>query len=65
LALALFRLLDITKPGPIDTVQRLQPPGLGIMATICWPAGGWRYGLLCVGAAGGALRLSSSRAKTT
>lgn len=32
LALALFRLLDITKPGPIDSVQRLQPPGVGIMA---------------------------------
>jgi len=32
LALALFRLLDITKPGPIDTVQRLEPPGVGIMA---------------------------------
>jgi phosphatidylglycerophosphatase A len=32
LALGLFRLLDITKPGPIDTVQRLQPPGVGIMA---------------------------------
>jgi phosphatidylglycerophosphatase A len=32
LALALFRVLDITKPGPIDTVQRLQPPGVGIMA---------------------------------
>jgi phosphatidylglycerophosphatase A len=32
LALALFRVLDITKPGPIDTVQRLEPPGVGIMA---------------------------------
>jgi phosphatidylglycerophosphatase A len=32
LALALFRVLDITKPGPIDSVQRLSPPGLGIMA---------------------------------
>lgn len=31
-AFALFRLFDITKPGPIDTVQRLRPPGLGIMA---------------------------------
>jgi phosphatidylglycerophosphatase A len=28
----LFRVLDITKPGPIDTVQHLRPPGLGIMA---------------------------------
>ena len=32
LALGLFRVLDITKPGPIDSVQRLQPPGVGIMA---------------------------------
>ena len=32
LALALFRVFDITKPGPIDTVQRLEPPGVGIMA---------------------------------
>lgn len=32
LALALFRVLDITKPGPIDSVQRLEPPGVGIMA---------------------------------
>ena len=32
LALVLFRVLDITKPGPIDTVQRLEPPGVGIMA---------------------------------
>lgn len=32
LALALFRVLDITKPGPIDSVQRLSPPGVGIMA---------------------------------
>lgn len=32
LALGLFRLLDITKPGPIDSMQRLQPPGVGIMA---------------------------------
>jgi phosphatidylglycerophosphatase A len=31
-ALALFRVLDITKPGIIDRVQRLRPPGLGIMA---------------------------------
>jgi phosphatidylglycerophosphatase A len=27
-----FRLLDIYKPGPIDTVQRLRPEGLAIMA---------------------------------
>jgi phosphatidylglycerophosphatase A len=32
LSLVLFRVLDITKPGPIDTVQRLEPPGVGIMA---------------------------------
>jgi len=32
LALALFRVLDITKPGPIDSVQRLKPAGVGIMA---------------------------------
>jgi phosphatidylglycerophosphatase A len=32
LALVLFRVLDITKPGPIDSVQRLSPPGVGIMA---------------------------------
>jgi phosphatidylglycerophosphatase A len=31
-ALALFRVLDITKPGVIDRVQRLRPAGLGIMA---------------------------------
>lgn len=32
LALALFRVLDIYKPGPIDAAQRLQPAGVGIMA---------------------------------
>jgi len=31
-ALVLFRVFDITKPGIIDSVQRLRPPGLGIMA---------------------------------
>ena len=31
-ALALFRVLDITKPGIIDRVQRLRPAGIGIMA---------------------------------
>ena len=31
-ALALFRVLDITKPGVIDRVQRLRPAGVGIMA---------------------------------
>jgi phosphatidylglycerophosphatase A len=28
----LFRLLDILKPGPIAAVERLRPPGVGIMA---------------------------------
>lgn len=32
LALALFRVFDITKPGPIDSAQRLQPAGVGVMA---------------------------------
>jgi phosphatidylglycerophosphatase A len=32
LALALFRLFDIWKPGPIDTVQHAKPEGVGIMA---------------------------------
>jgi phosphatidylglycerophosphatase A len=31
LAFALFRLLDITKPGPIDTAQGAEPKGVGIM----------------------------------
>ncbi|MDX2053957.1 MAG: phosphatidylglycerophosphatase A [Polyangiaceae bacterium] len=31
-AFVLFRLLDITKPGPIDTVQNLKPVGVGVMA---------------------------------
>ena len=31
-ALALFRVLDIAKPGPIDSVQHTRPPGVGIMA---------------------------------
>ena len=31
-ALVLFRLLDIFKPGVIDAAQRLRPAGLGIMA---------------------------------
>jgi phosphatidylglycerophosphatase A len=31
-ALVLFRLLDIKKPGAIDSAQHLKPPGLGIMA---------------------------------
>jgi len=32
LALALFRVFDIMKPGPIDSLQHLRPAGLGIMA---------------------------------
>lgn len=32
LALVCFRAFDIFKPGPIDTVQHLQPAGVGIMA---------------------------------
>lgn len=32
LAFALFRLFDIVKPGPVDWVQNLKPPGVGIMA---------------------------------
>jgi phosphatidylglycerophosphatase A len=31
-AFVAFRLLDIFKPGPIDSVQRLRPEGLAIMA---------------------------------
>lgn len=32
LAVALFRLFDIWKPGPVDSVQHLEPAGVGIMA---------------------------------
>ena len=54
-AFALFRFFDIAKPGPIDTVQRLRPPGLGIMADdvlaglaagLVVRAAGWAYGAL-------------------
>jgi phosphatidylglycerophosphatase A len=31
-AFVLFRVFDITKPGPVDRVQRMRPPGVGIMA---------------------------------
>jgi len=31
-AFLLFRLFDIVKPGPVDWVQNLKPPGVGIMA---------------------------------
>jgi len=31
-AFVAFRLLDIFKPGPIDTIQRIRPEGLAIMA---------------------------------
>jgi phosphatidylglycerophosphatase A len=30
-AFALFRVLDITKPGPIARAEHARPPGLGIM----------------------------------
>jgi len=32
LAVFLFRVLDITKPPPISHLERLRPPGLGIMS---------------------------------
>lgn len=32
LAVILFRVLDITKPGPIESLEHLEPRGLGIMA---------------------------------
>lgn len=32
IAWLLFRAFDIGKPGPVDRVQYLSPPGLGIMA---------------------------------
>jgi phosphatidylglycerophosphatase A len=32
IALILFRVLDILKPGIIDRVQYAEPPGVGIMA---------------------------------
>ncbi|MBK8999663.1 MAG: phosphatidylglycerophosphatase A [Myxococcales bacterium] len=32
LAVALFRVFDIWKPGPVDGVQHLEPKGVGIMA---------------------------------
>ncbi|HEX2735823.1 MAG TPA: phosphatidylglycerophosphatase A [Polyangiaceae bacterium] len=31
LALVLFRLFDITKPGPIRKAENVSPPGVGIM----------------------------------
>src|SRR5688572_20384175 len=31
-ALLIFRVLDVTKPGPVDRVQHLKPEGLGVMA---------------------------------
>ncbi len=30
-SLLLFRLLDIVKPGPLRSAERLRPPGVGIM----------------------------------
>jgi len=32
LAFTLFRLFDILKPWPVNRLERLKPPGLGIMA---------------------------------
>jgi phosphatidylglycerophosphatase A len=32
MAWSLFRVLDISKPGPIDRIQYLKPAGVGIMA---------------------------------
>jgi phosphatidylglycerophosphatase A len=48
LSLLLFRLLDIAKPGPIDRVQRIGPPGLAIMADdlLAGAAAGWAAALL-------------------
>ena len=31
-ALVVFRAIDIAKPGPVSTAERLKPVGLGIMA---------------------------------
>jgi phosphatidylglycerophosphatase A len=31
-ALALFRVFDVAKPGPIDRAQHLEPEGVGVMA---------------------------------
>lgn len=51
LAFLLFRLLDILKPGPIAALERLRPPGIGIMAddvaagllagALCWLVSGY------------------------
>jgi phosphatidylglycerophosphatase A len=49
LAWVLFRAFDILKPGPIDRVQHLQPPGLGIMADDV--LAGLAAGALALGAA--------------
>lgn len=32
IALVLFRVFDITKPGPVGRAEHAEPPGLGIMA---------------------------------
>jgi phosphatidylglycerophosphatase A len=49
IAVLLFRLFDITKPGPIFHVQDLKPTGLGIMADDV--LAGLLAGLLALGAA--------------
>ncbi|MBN1605804.1 MAG: phosphatidylglycerophosphatase A [Polyangiaceae bacterium] len=48
LSLALFRALDIAKPGPIDRVQRTGPPGFAIMADdlLAGATAGWMAALL-------------------
>ena len=48
LSLLLFRVLDIAKPGPIDRVQRLGPPGFAIMADdlLAGATAGWVAALL-------------------
>jgi len=38
MAVVLFRIFDITKPGPVKRVERLKPAGVGIMADD-WLAG--------------------------
>lgn len=45
LAFLAFRLLDILKPGPIATLERLRPKGIGIMADDV--AAGLLAGALC------------------
>jgi phosphatidylglycerophosphatase A len=48
LSLLLFRVLDIAKPGPIDRIQRIGPPGFAIMADdlLAGATAGWVAALL-------------------